>query len=37
MQMKSENHGICQYLMVAYKDIVVKNWVSFAHFMTHDV
>jgi hypothetical protein len=35
--MKHENHEICQYLMISCKEVVVKNWLSFAHLITHDV
>jgi hypothetical protein len=34
--MKSENHEICQYLMISYKEAVVKSQVTFTHFITHD-
>jgi hypothetical protein len=35
--MKYENYEICQYLIISYMEALVKNVVSFTHFVTHDV
>ena len=32
-QKKSENHEICQYLVISYVEAVVKNWVGFVIFL----
>jgi hypothetical protein len=29
-------YEICQFLMISYKEVVVKNLVSLAHFVMHD-
>ena len=34
--MKSGNHEICQYLMILYVEVVVKNSVCFEHFVTYN-
>ena len=36
-QTKSENHEICQDLVISYVEAVVKNWEGFAQSVTYDV
>ena len=31
--MKSENHEICQYLVISYVEAAVKNWLGFVIFL----
>ena len=35
-QTNSENHEICQDLMISYVEAVVKNWECFAQFYMYD-
>ena len=35
-QTKSENHEICQDVMISYVEAVVKIWECFAQFVTYD-
>ena len=36
-QTKSENHEICQDLMISYVEVVVKKRTNFAQFVMYDV
>jgi hypothetical protein len=37
MQKKSENHEICQDVMISYVEVVVNSWEVSAQFIIYDV